>query len=113
MIKRAGGGDEGRRLSSGACGRTSGSSFERITTGPSRSRTGVAVFTPEHPTKWDLNLLVVDDATGVSAEELIAEAERLQAPAGLRHRKIEVPERRRRARGRLRPPRAGPRRRSS
>ncbi len=51
---------------------------------------GVAVYTPAHPTKWDLNLLVVDDAAGVSAETLIAEAERLQAPAALRHRKLEV-----------------------
>ena len=51
---------------------------------------GVAVFTPAHPTKWDLNLLVVDEAAGATADELIAEAERLQAPAGLRHRKLEV-----------------------
>jgi GNAT superfamily N-acetyltransferase len=51
---------------------------------------GVAYFTPAHPTKWDLNLLVVEDASGVGAGELIAEAERLQAPAGLRHRKVEV-----------------------
>ena len=51
---------------------------------------GVAYFTPAHPTKWDLNLLVVEDASQASAEELIAEAERLQAPAGLRHRKIEI-----------------------
>ncbi len=50
----------------------------------------MAYFTPAHPTKWDLNLLVVEDAAGVSAEVLIAEAERLQAPAGLRHRKVEV-----------------------
>src|SRR6185295_5446803 len=35
-------------------------------------------------------LLLVEDATGISAEELLAEAERLQAPAGLRHRKIQV-----------------------
>jgi GNAT superfamily N-acetyltransferase len=51
---------------------------------------GVAYFTPAHPTKWDLNLLVVEDASQASAEELLAEAERLQAPAGLRHRKIEI-----------------------
>jgi GNAT superfamily N-acetyltransferase len=51
---------------------------------------GVAYFTPAHPTKWDLNLLVVEDASGTSAEELIAAAERLQAPAALRHRKIEI-----------------------
>jgi GNAT superfamily N-acetyltransferase len=51
---------------------------------------GTAYFTPEHPTKWDLNLLVVEDASGMTADALIAEAGRLQAPAGLRHRKVEV-----------------------
>ena len=65
-------------------------SFERIATRAEPFAHGLAVFTPEHPTKWDLNLLVVDDAAGVSAEELLAEAERLQAPAGLRHRKLQV-----------------------
>jgi GNAT superfamily N-acetyltransferase len=65
-------------------------SFERIATRAEPFAHGLAVFTPEHPTKWDLNLLVVDDAAGVAAEELLAEAERLQAPAGLRHRKIQV-----------------------
>ena len=64
--------------------------FERITARAEPFAHGVAVFTPAHPTKWDLNLLVVEDASGTSAQELIAEAERLQAPAGLRHRKIEV-----------------------
>ena len=64
--------------------------FERSTSRAEPFAHGVAFFTPAHPTKWDLNLLVVEDATGVSAEALIAEAERLQGPAGLRHRKIEV-----------------------
>ncbi len=64
--------------------------FERITTRAEPFAHGVAVFTPAHPTKWDLNLLMVDDASGATAEELVAEAERLQAPAGLRHRKIEA-----------------------
>ena len=64
--------------------------FEQITARTEPFAHGVAVFTPAHPTKWDLNLLVVEDATGVSADELIAEAERLQAPAGLRHRKVEL-----------------------
>jgi GNAT superfamily N-acetyltransferase len=64
--------------------------FQRVATRSEPFAHGVAVFTPEHPTKWDLNLLIVEDATGLSAEELIAEAERLQAPAGLRHRKIQV-----------------------
>jgi GNAT superfamily N-acetyltransferase len=64
--------------------------FERTTTRAEPFAHGVAFFTPAHPTKWDLNLLVVEDASQTSPEELIAEAERLQAPAGLRHRKIEV-----------------------
>jgi ribosomal protein S18 acetylase RimI-like enzyme len=64
--------------------------FERIAARSEPFEHGVAVFTPAHPTKWDLNLLIVDDASGVTAEELIDEAERLQAPAGLRHRKIEA-----------------------
>jgi len=64
--------------------------FEQITARAEPFAHGIAVFTPAHPTKWDLNLLVVDDAAGTSAEELIGEAERLQAPAGLRHRKLEV-----------------------
>jgi GNAT superfamily N-acetyltransferase len=64
--------------------------FERTTSRAETFEHGTAYFTPAHPTKWDLNLLVVDDAAGLSAEVLLAEAERLQAPAGLRHRKIEV-----------------------
>ena len=64
--------------------------FERTTSRAEAFEHGTAYFTPAHPTKWDLNLLVVDDAAGLSAEVLLAEAERLQAPAGLRHRKIEV-----------------------
>ena len=55
--------------------------FERTATRAEPFAHGVAFFTPEHPTKWDLNLLFVEDATGLSAEELLAEAERLQAPA--------------------------------
>jgi ribosomal protein S18 acetylase RimI-like enzyme len=62
--------------------------FEQITSRSEPFAHGIAVFTPEHPTKWDLNLLVVDDPGSAPADELIAEAERLQAPAGLRHRKV-------------------------
>ena len=64
--------------------------FESVTSRTEPFAHGVAYFTPSHPTKWDLNLLVVEDAPGVGAGELIAEAERLQAPAELRHRKVEV-----------------------
>ncbi len=64
--------------------------FERQTTRAEPFAHGTAFFTPAHPTKWDLNLLVVEDASETSAAALLAEAERLQAPAGLRHRKVEV-----------------------
>jgi len=64
--------------------------LERETTRAEPFAHGTAFFTPEHPTKWDVNLLLVDDATGLTAEGLIAEAERLQGPAGLRHRKVEA-----------------------
>jgi GNAT superfamily N-acetyltransferase len=64
--------------------------FERSTGRAEPLAHGAAYFTPAHPTKWDLNLLLVEDASQTSAEELIAEAERHQAPAGLRHRKIEI-----------------------
>ena len=64
--------------------------FERTASRAEPFEHGTAYFTPEHPTKWDLNLLVVDDGAGLTAEGLLADAERLQAPAGLRHRKVEV-----------------------
>ena len=66
------------------------SELEQITTRSEPFARGAALFTPAHPTKWDVNLLVVDDPEGAAADELIAEAERLQAPAGLRHRKIAL-----------------------
>jgi GNAT superfamily N-acetyltransferase len=62
--------------------------LEQVTSRREPFAHGFAAFTPAHPTKWDLNVLAVDDAAAVSATELIAEAERLQAPAGLRHRKV-------------------------
>jgi GNAT superfamily N-acetyltransferase len=64
--------------------------FERSSSRSEPFAHGVAFFTPAHPTKWDRNLLVVPEASGSTAEELIAEAEALQGPAGLRHRKLEV-----------------------
>jgi len=64
--------------------------FEQVTSRSEPFAHGLAVFTPEHPTKWDLNLLVVDELGSAGADELIAEAERLQAPAGLRHRKVQL-----------------------
>ena len=53
--------------------------FERSTDRAEPFAHGVAYFTPAHPSKWDLNLLVVEDASQTSAEELLAEAERLVA----------------------------------
>jgi ribosomal protein S18 acetylase RimI-like enzyme len=64
--------------------------FELITTRSEAFAHGVAFFTPAHPTKWDLNLLLVDDPASAGPDELIAEAERLQGAAGLRHRKIQM-----------------------
>jgi GNAT superfamily N-acetyltransferase len=50
---------------------------------------GSAVFTDSLPVVWSLNLLRVDEA-GVSAEEIAAEAERLQGGAGLEHRRVAI-----------------------
>ena len=67
--------------------------LERTTSRAEPFAHGTAFFTPEHPTKWDLNLLLVEHAPPeLSAQQLIAEAERLQGPAGLSHRRIELAE---------------------
>jgi ribosomal protein S18 acetylase RimI-like enzyme len=67
--------------------------LEQITNRNEPFAHGTAFFTPEHPTKWDVNLLLVDRiAPGVGAQELIDEAERLQGPAGLAHRRLELAE---------------------
>ncbi len=50
---------------------------------------GRAVFSPGLNRVWELNVVRVERA-GVSIEELIAEAERLQGEAGLAHRRIVV-----------------------
>jgi ribosomal protein S18 acetylase RimI-like enzyme len=50
---------------------------------------GSAVFTDSLPVVWSLNLLRVEDA-GASAEEIAAEAERLQGGAGLEHRRVAI-----------------------
>ena len=50
---------------------------------------GTAFFTPEHPVKWELNLVLLDDATDRSAAELIAEVDRVQGGADLSHRRLE------------------------
>jgi ribosomal protein S18 acetylase RimI-like enzyme len=52
---------------------------------------GTAVFDQRLPRRWDSNYLLVDHVPdGIRAEQLAAEAERLQGAAGLTHRKIEL-----------------------
>jgi ribosomal protein S18 acetylase RimI-like enzyme len=65
--------------------------LERTTSRAEPFAHGTAFFTPEHPTKWDLNLLLVECAPPeLSAQLLIDDADRLQGPAGLLHRRIEL-----------------------
>ena len=54
-------------------------------------RCGLALFTPSLPRVYSLNLMEVSDPQGLSAHELIAEAERVQGAAGMPHRKLRVP----------------------
>lgn len=50
-------------------------------------RFGTAVFTPERPLRYDSNYLLVESVPdGVSAAELVEEADRVQGAAGLPHR---------------------------
>jgi ribosomal protein S18 acetylase RimI-like enzyme len=52
---------------------------------------GTARFDDRVPLRWDSNFLLVEDAPEhVGAEELAAEADRVQGAAGLRHRKLEL-----------------------
>jgi GNAT superfamily N-acetyltransferase len=52
---------------------------------------GTAHFDDRIPLRWDSNFLLVENAPGdVGADELAAEAERVQGAAGLRHRKLEL-----------------------
>jgi GNAT superfamily N-acetyltransferase len=52
---------------------------------------GSALFDDELPRAWDLNVLWLTSTAAASAEELAAEAERLQAGRNLAHRKVIVP----------------------
>ncbi|MDQ3823713.1 MAG: GNAT family N-acetyltransferase [Actinomycetota bacterium] len=54
------------------------------------SRFGVAAFVHSLPRVYWLNLLSVEPGTRTTADELAAEADRVQAPAGLTHRKLSV-----------------------
>ena len=80
VIRRASGGDE--RLSSRACAHTAGRCSSAPPAGPSRSRTARPTSRPRIRRSGTSTCCVVDDASGLSAEVLLAEAERLQAPAG-------------------------------
>ena len=52
---------------------------------------GTAYFNPDFHKVWDLNFLAVETADPpFTGDELIAEADRLQGPAGLGHRRIAV-----------------------
>ena len=56
-------------------------------------RFGTAVFADDLPLRYDSNYLLVDPpATEASADELAAEAERVQGGAGLHHRALIVPD---------------------
>jgi predicted GNAT family acetyltransferase len=50
---------------------------------------GKALFTDSLPVVWSLNFLRVEDV-GPTAEEIAAEAERLQGGAGLEHRRVSI-----------------------
>ena len=55
-----------------------------------RTEHGVVHLSPSLPRVWYLNFLAVDLGTNATVGELAAEAEAIQGPAGLRHRKIGV-----------------------
>lgn len=55
-----------------------------------RTRFGEALFVPALPHVWYLNFLSVDGSVAATAEELAADAEDAQAPAGLRHRRVGI-----------------------
>jgi GNAT superfamily N-acetyltransferase len=54
------------------------------------TRFGPLVLTPERPLRWDSNYLLVERPA--PTEDLVAEAERVFAEAGLGHRKLSVPD---------------------
>lgn len=67
--------------------------LERTTSRNEPFAHGTAFFTPEHPTKWDVNVLLVDSVPPeLEAQALMDEAERLQGAAGLAHRRLELAE---------------------
>ena len=55
-----------------------------------RTEHGVVHLSPTLPRVWYLNFLSADIGTDATVDELAAEAEAIQGPAGLRHRKVGV-----------------------
>ncbi|HET8674021.1 MAG TPA: GNAT family N-acetyltransferase [Thermoleophilaceae bacterium] len=67
---------------------------ERCATRTEPFEWGTAIFNERFPRVHDQNLLRLENGFGeVDARELAAEADRLQRPAGLSHRKLLVPDR--------------------
>lgn len=67
--------------------------LERTTSRSEPFAYGTAFFTPEHPGKWDVNVLLVDSVPpDLEAQALMDEAERLQGAARLAHRRLELAE---------------------
>jgi ribosomal protein S18 acetylase RimI-like enzyme len=55
------------------------------------TRFGPCLFNDTFARIWNLNVLRADRPQGTSAEEIAAEAERVQGGAGLRHRRVLLP----------------------
>lgn len=67
--------------------------LERTTSRSEPFAHGTAFFTPEHPTKWDVNVLLIESVPPeLDAQALIEQANRLQGAAGLAHRRLELAE---------------------
>ena len=57
-----------------------------------RTEHGIVHLSPTLPRVWDRNFLSVDIGAEATAAQLAAEADAVQGPAGLRHRKVAVPD---------------------
>jgi ribosomal protein S18 acetylase RimI-like enzyme len=64
--------------------------FARTAERVERWQRGTVLISPSFPRLWDSNHVMVDDAAGLSAEELVAAAEPLQRAAGFPHRQLRV-----------------------
>jgi predicted GNAT family acetyltransferase len=63
---------------------------ERVAARRLRTRYGTALFVDALPRVWWVNSVAVDLGVRATAAELAADAEGVQAPAGLEHRKLSV-----------------------